>query len=64
MQEEKTIKMFYDIPNAAKFARIPLRRFRRMLEDNDIIRVFQIGRKFFMLGSELEIWLNTRRKMD
>jgi hypothetical protein len=47
--------MFLDIPNAAELAGFSVRHFRRIIEDEQI-RVVQIGRKFFILGSDFGEW--------
>ena len=55
-----TKRMFLDIPNAAELAGFSVRHFRRIIED-ERIRVVQIGRKFFILGSDFERWQATKR---
>ena len=47
--------MFLDIPNAAELAGFSVRHFRRIIEE-ERIRIVQIGRKFFILGSDFERW--------
>jgi hypothetical protein len=49
--------MFLDIPipNAAGLAGFSVRHFRRIIEEEQI-RIVQIGRKFFILGSDFERW--------
>jgi excisionase family DNA binding protein len=53
-------RMFLDIPNAAEIAGFSVRHFRRIIEE-ERIRIVQIGRKFFILGSDFERWLATKR---
>ena len=53
-------KMFLDIPNAAELAGFSVRHFRRIIEE-ERIRIVQIGRKFFILGSDFERWQSTNR---
>ena len=48
-------KMFMDIPTAAGMAGFSLRHFRRIIEE-ERIRIVQIGRKFFIMGSDFERW--------
>jgi excisionase family DNA binding protein len=48
-------KTFLDIPNAAELAGFSVRHFRRIIEE-ERIRIVQIGRKFFILGSDFERW--------
>jgi excisionase family DNA binding protein len=48
-------KLFLDIPNAAELAGFSVRHFRRIIEE-ERIRIVQIGRKFFILGSDFERW--------
>ena len=57
-----TKRMFLDIPNAAQLAGFSVRHFRRIIEE-ERIRIVQIGRKFFILGSDFERWRihNTRK---
>lgn len=55
-----TKKMFLDIPNAAELAGFSVRHFRRIIEE-ERIRIVQIGRKFFILGSDFERWQQTKR---
>jgi len=50
-----TKRMFLDIPNAAGLAGFSVRHFRRIIEV-ERIRIVQIGRKFFILGSDFERW--------
>jgi len=52
-------KTFLDIPNAAELAGFSVRHFRRIIED-ERMKIIQIGRKFFILGSDLERWLAAR----
>ena len=49
------LKLFMDIPTAAKLAGFSIRHFRRIIEE-DGIPIVQIGRKFFILGREFESW--------
>jgi len=53
-------KIFLDIPNAAELAGFSVRHFRRIIED-ERMRIIQIGRKFFILGSDFERWQETKR---
>ena len=53
--QEKSKKMFLDIPNAAGMAGFSVRHFRRIIEE-ERIRIVQIGRKFFIMGSDFERW--------
>ena len=53
--ESGTRKMFLDIPNAAGLAGFSVRHFRRIIED-ERIRIVQIGRKFFIMGTDFERW--------
>jgi len=55
------IKMFLDIPTAAEMAGFSLRHFRRIIEE-DRIPIVQIGRKFFILGSEFSKWESTKKQ--
>ena len=55
-------RMFLDIPNAAELAGFSVRHFRRIIEE-ERIRIVQIGRKFFIMGTDFERWQsNSRRK--
>ena len=58
--ENGTRKMFLDIPNAAELAGFSVRHFRRIIED-ERIRIVQIGRKFFILGTDFERWQAAKR---
>ena len=53
-------KMFLDIPNAAGLAGFSVRHFRRIIED-ERIRIVQIGRKFFIMGSDFERWQASKK---
>jgi hypothetical protein len=55
-----TKRMFLDIPNAAELAGFSVRHFRRIIEE-ERIQIVQIGRKFFILGSDFERWQATKR---
>ncbi|HEX4999599.1 MAG TPA: helix-turn-helix domain-containing protein [Terriglobia bacterium] len=55
VNQTETKRMFLDIPNAAQLAGFSVRHFRRIIEDEQI-RVVQIGRKFFILGSDFGEW--------
>jgi excisionase family DNA binding protein len=55
-----TKRMFLDIPNAAELAGFSVRHFRRIIED-ERIRIVQIGRKFFILGSDFERWQASKK---
>ena len=57
--ERKMQKRFWDIPSAATQAGYSSRHFRRIIEEAGI-PVMQIGRKFFILGRDLENWLSTQ----
>jgi len=52
-------RTFLDIPNAAQLAGFSVRHFRRIIED-ERMKIIQIGRKFFILGSDFERWLAAR----
>lgn len=56
-------KMFLDIPTAAEMAGFSIRHFRRIIEE-DCIPVMQIGRKFFILGTEFTKWESARRRVS
>ena len=53
-------RTFLDIPNAAELAGFSVRHFRRIIEE-ERIRIVQIGRKFFILGSDFERWQANKR---
>ncbi|PYS51935.1 MAG: hypothetical protein DMG13_17520 [Acidobacteria bacterium] len=53
-------KMFLDIPTAAELAGFSIRHFRRIIEE-DRIPIVQIGRKFFILGRDFNIWETSKR---
>lgn len=53
-------RTFLDIPNAAELAGFSVRHFRRIIEE-ERIRIVQIGRKFFILGSDFERWQAAKR---
>ncbi len=56
LTEGYTVKRtFLDIPNAAELAGFSVRHFRRIIEE-ERIRIVQIGRKFFIMGSDFERW--------
>ena len=57
--ERKMQKRFWDIPSAAVQAGYSSRHFRRIIEEAGI-PVMQIGRKFFILGRDLENWMSTQ----
>ena len=57
--QRKTQKTYLDIPTAAFQAGYSPRHFRRIIEE-DRIPVMQIGRKFFIVTSDLEMWKSTR----
>jgi excisionase family DNA binding protein len=60
---EKDRSTFTDIPNAAKTSGFSVRHFRRMIRE-DGVRIVQIGRKFFILTTDLEKWKKEKnRKM-
>ena len=58
--QEKSKKMFLDIPNAAGMAGFSVRHFRRIIEE-ERIRIVQIGRKFFIMGSDFERWQSGKK---
>src|SRR4051812_8599733 len=51
----KMERRFWDIPSAANQAGYSSRHFRRIIEEQGI-PVMRIGRKFFILGRDLENW--------
>jgi hypothetical protein len=53
-------RRFWDIPSAALQAGYSSRHFRRIIEEEGI-PVMRIGRKFFILGRDLENWQMTHR---
>ena len=53
-------RTFLDIPNAAEMAGFSVRHFRRIIED-ERIRIVQIGRKFFILGTDFERWQSAKK---
>ena len=53
-------KMFLDIPTAAELAGFSIPHFRRIIEE-DRIPIVQIGRKFFILGRDFNIWETSKR---
>ena len=53
--EQKVERRFWDIPSAALQAGYSARHFRRIIEEEGI-PVMRIGRKFFILGRDLENW--------
>jgi hypothetical protein len=55
--ESKMQKRFWDIPSAAVQAGYSSRHFRRIIEEAGI-PVMRIGRKFFILGRDLENWMS------
>ena len=58
----KIKKNFWDIPSAAVQAGYSARHFRRVIEDSGI-PIMQIGRKFFILGRDLENWMSSQPAM-
>jgi hypothetical protein len=58
--EARTQRRFWDIPSAAVEAGYSSRHFRRIIEEEGI-PVMRIGRKFFILGRDLENWQSTHR---
>ena len=58
--ETRVQRRFWDIPSAAATAGYSSRHFRRIIEE-DGIPVMRIGRKFFILGRDLENWQSTHR---
>ena len=61
----KTERRFWDIPSAANQAGYSSRHFRRIIEEQGI-PIMRIGRKFFILGRDLENWrsMQGEAKMD
>ena len=59
MKATKATKTFLDIPSAAYQAGFSSRHFRRIIEE-DKIPVMRIGRKHFIVASDLEAWKLTR----
>jgi hypothetical protein len=57
--QRKAQKHLLDIPTAAFQAGYSPRHFRKIIEE-DRIPVRQIGRKCFIVGSDLETWKSTR----
>ncbi len=57
--QRKTQKTYLDIPTAAFQAGYSPRHFRRIIEE-DRIPVMKIGRKFFIVANDLEVWKSTR----
>lgn len=55
----KNMKTFYDIPAAAELAGFSLRHFRRIMEEEKI-PILRIGRKFFVLGVDLAVYLEKK----
>lgn len=53
-------RRFWDIPSAAVVAGYSSRHFRRIIEEEGI-PIMRIGRKFFILGRDLENWQMTHR---
>ncbi len=60
-QHEDRVPVFMTIMDAAKQARLSIRHFRRVIE-NDNIPICQIGRKFFLLVRDFDAWTKTRSK--
>jgi hypothetical protein len=58
--EVRMQRRFWDIPSAAVQAGYSSRHFRRIIEEEGI-PVMRIGRKFFILGRDLENWQLTHR---
>jgi hypothetical protein len=56
-------RRFWDIPSAAVQAGYSSRHFRRIIEEEGI-PVMRIGRKFFILGKDLEVWQSTHARME
>lgn len=48
-------RQFLDMTNAADSAGFSLRHFRRIIKDEGIRRI-KIGRRFFVVGSDLQRW--------
>ena len=62
MKEQKNAKtkIFLDIPTAAELAGFSARHFRKVIEGEGI-PIFQIRRKFFILGRDLAVWETTHK---
>jgi hypothetical protein len=52
-------RTFLEMSNAAADAGFSLRHFRRIIRDKGIRRV-KIGRRFFVLGEDLQRWKSER----
>ena len=48
-------RIFWDIPSAAGAVGVSIRHFRRIME-RDHIPTIKIGRRFFILGQDLQRW--------
>ncbi|TSC75043.1 MAG: hypothetical protein G01um101444_90 [Parcubacteria group bacterium Gr01-1014_44] len=59
-QEKPKIKMFLDIPNAAELTGFSIRQFQRIIEE-DHVPIFQIKKKFFILGRDFELWKQSKK---
>ena len=58
--QKESKKMFLDIPHAAGMAGFSVRHFRRIIEE-ERIRIVQIGRKFFIMGTDFERWQASKK---
>ena len=52
-------KTFLDVPSAARLAGFSIRHFRRIIEEDEI-PIMQIGRKFFIVAKNFEVWQSTQ----
>jgi hypothetical protein len=57
--QRKTQRNYLDITSAAFMAGYSPRHFRKIIEE-DRIPVTQIGRKYFIVSSDLEAWKSTK----
>lgn len=57
------MKTFYDIPAAAELAGFSVQHFRRVMEQQHI-PYLKIGRKFFVLGVDLAVYLKRMEVRD
>ena len=51
-------RTFLDVPTAARVAGFSIRHFRRIIEEDEI-PIMQIGRKFFIVAANFELWRET-----
>ena len=52
-------RTFLDVPRAARMAGFSIRHFRRIIEEDEI-PIMQIGRKFFIVAANFEVWKATQ----